>query len=256
MFTRFFRNRKDRLTKFCEHVTPRMMDDASSDDVKSFNRNLSVTSFGRNLLASRVIATIGQAAWASFIDDAEHPKRSFILGMTILMAAADFWKSRSKPNEIYSAIPGSKNLIRQINSDIAVTEASLFILHRFMYLVCDAVKKGELVEADKDACVEASEVMCLIIQATTNCAIREIYSSRLNEYSDRPGKENPIESFVRVLLRSVGKQRIGDPDRRLDSPPLTFDQPLMMASTNLYMAAMLPKFFEVYSNVVHNYPMD
>ena len=27
-------------------------------------------------------------------------------------------------------------------------------------------------------------------------------------------------------------------------------------NTNIYLAAMLPSFFEVYSNVVHNYPMN
>jgi hypothetical protein len=66
---------------------------------------------------------------------------------------------------------------------------------------------------------------------------------------------------VRVLLRSLEKRTIDDPDRRLDPLPSLSLSKLMSdgavaASIMIYITAMLPAFFKTYKNVVHNYPMD
>jgi hypothetical protein len=105
-----------------------------------------------------MIATIGDTAWASFLDDTDHPKRSVVLCMVILMAAADFWKSESNQKEIYSASK-SNNPIGSMHSDIVVIEGSIFFWHNFVNFIFHAVNKGELVKADKDALFGAS-VQC------------------------------------------------------------------------------------------------
>jgi hypothetical protein len=207
VFTGFFQRRRGHLTKFCERwMTPRMIHKAASDDAAPF---------AQNLFARRVIATtIGDTAWTSFLANADHPKRSVVLCMVILMAAADFWKRASKQKEIYSAAK-SRNPISSMHSDIIVIEGSFFFWYNFVTFIFHAVEKGELVKADKDAMIPAGALMCHIIQATTHSAINEIFAARVKDYRERESHEDPIVEFVRVLLRSVEKRTLADADRRL-----------------------------------------
>jgi hypothetical protein len=55
-----------------------------------------------------------------------------------------------------------------------------------------------------------------------------------------------------VLLRSIGKQAITDPDRRLD---LSLGYTPIVARTMIHMTSM-PAYFEVYKNIIEHYPMD
>jgi hypothetical protein len=237
------------LTKFCERAaTPRMIHRAACD---------TTVPFGQNSLARCVITMIGDTRWASFTDDAAHPKRSLILCMVVFMAALDFWKSARKPNEIYSAL-GSKNPIGSMNSDVVVIEGSFFFFDSIARAVINEelteADKEELTEADKDVFFSAHVIMCHIIQATTRCSVDEIFWPRLGEYLDRKEK---IDTFLQILLRSEGKRVVNEPDRPLDTrPPLSMHSAAMWTATTAYVASMLPAYCKVYSNVVRNYPMD
>ena len=100
----------------------------------------------------------------------------------------------------------------------------------------------------------AGTTVAHIVEETTGWSIREIISSRLEEYSGHKG-ENPTEIFGRVLLRSIGKQAIDDPDRNLD-PLSGFDYFPAVMNTMIHMIAWLPAHCEIYQNVVDNYSMD
>lgn len=137
MFTGFFWRRSGPLTKFCQRVgTPHMIYNVAS---------YKAAPFSRNLFSRWMISTIGDPAWASFLDDADHPKRSVVLCMAILMAAADFWKRLSKQKEIYS-VSRSNNPISSMHSGIVVIEGSIFFWYNFTTFIFHAVEKGELVE--------------------------------------------------------------------------------------------------------------
>ena len=130
----------------------------------------------------------------------------------------------------------------------------MFFWYNFFIFVRHAVKNKELADADKEAVATVGTTIGHVIQETTGWSIGEIFRSRMNEYDERSSTELPAEVFSRVLLRSVGKQTIEDPDRRLD--PLSLDITPTVMEIMIHMTAWLPAYSETYKNAVHNYPMD
>jgi hypothetical protein len=118
-----------------------------------------------------------------------------------------------------------------------------------------AVKKKSLSQADNQAVSAAGTTVGHVIQETTEWPIVEILSARINEYEHRDTTENPTEVFSRVVLRSIGKQAINDPDRRLD-PLSGLDYMPIVMTTMIHVTAKLPVYFEVYKNIIQHYPMD
>ncbi len=129
----------------------------------------------------------------------------------------------------------------------------MFFLYNFFLFVRDAVKKKELTHADNRAVADAGTTICHVIQETTRWSIPEILGARMDEYEDRDASRNPIEAFSGVLLRSIGKQSITDPDR---PNSMNLAETSIVARTMAHMAAKLPAYIEVYKNIVEHYPMD
>lgn len=242
-----FFNRKHHLTKLCERVSPRMLENAAMDDAsflrKKFNEGV-----------KRGGASDSDRAWSAWMRDSKHPKRTTIVYMIVSLAAADFWK---EVNKITS------NPFRSTDSDVIVAEALiffwynfyLFVRHAVRKFVRHAVRKKELIEADIQAVSAAGTTIGHVIQETTQWPVTEILSTRLDEYEYRATTENPIEVFSRVLLRSIGKKAIDDPDRCLNPLNGLDDMPIIMRAM-IHVTAMLPAYWEIYKNIVQNYPMD
>jgi hypothetical protein len=229
------------FASYCDRVTLRMISNTARENVDVIRSDLARLSI--------------EEKWASRLNNAAHPKRGFVLCLVILLAARDFLRKSRNTNEFYAL--GSQNPISFMNTDVVATEASFFFWFNFSIFIRHAVRNGTLIEADKEALITAGMILCTIIQATTRRAVSELFSSRLTEYGEGQRRENPSESFVRVLLRSVEKRAVDDPDRRLDP---FIDLPMattgLSMATMAYMAAMLPLHFDVYKDVTHDCPMD
>lgn len=205
-----------RLTKLCERVTPRMLENAALD--------------------------------------ANASKRSTVVYLIVSLAASDFWKytKRIKDNPNWGV---SESPFDTTNSDVIVAEALMFFWYNFFIFARHAVTKRELNEADIQAVSTAGTTIGHVIQETTQWSISEILRARIDEYEHRDSSENPTEVFSRIVLRSTGKQAIHDPDCRL-GPLNSLDHTPIVMRTMIYITAMLPKYFEVYRNIVSHYPMD
>lgn len=234
-----FFNRKHRLTKLCERASLRMLENAAMDDASFLRKE-----FDKG--AKRGGTSDSDRAWSAWMRDAKHPKRTTIVYMIVLLAAADFWKETNKI---------TSNPFRSTDSDVIVAEALMFFWYNFYLFVRHAVRKEELIEPDIQAVSAAGATIGHVIQETTQRPITEILSSRLDEYEYRATTENPVEVFYRVLLRSVGKKAIDDQDRCLNPLNGLDDMPMIMR-TMIHVTAMLPAYWKIYKNIVQNYPMD
>jgi hypothetical protein len=194
--------------------------------------------------SKRPRASDGDRKWSAWMRGVEHPKRSTIVFMITSLAAAEFWKHANKITD---------NPFKKTNSDVVVAEALMFFWYHFFLFVRDAVKKNELTQADNQAVATAGTTIVHVIQETTQWPTTEIFVARMNEYEHRDTSQNPIEGFSGVLLRSIGKQSINDPDS-LD--PLSLDDTPIVAQTMAHMIAKLPAYIEVYKNIVEHYEMD
>ena len=181
-------------------------------------------------------------------------KRSTIVYLIVSLAAADFWKEANKITD-NPDLGVSDNPFKKTNSDVIVAEALIFFWYNFFLFMRHAVRNKQLTQADNQAVSAAGTTMGHVIQEATQWRIAEILGARTNEYEHRDTTENPTEVFSRVVLRSIGKQAINDPDRRLD-PLRDFDHMPIVMWTMIYMTAKLPAYFEVYKNIIEHYPMD
>ena len=158
--------------------------------------------------------------------------------MIVSLAAADFWKEANKITD--NADWGvSDNPFKKTNSDVIVAEALIFFWYNFFLFMRHAVRNMRLTQADKQAVPAAGTTVGHVIQETTQWPIAEILGARMNEYEHRDTTEDPTEVFSRVVLRSIGKQAINDPDRRLD-PLSDFDHMPIVMWTMIHMTAKLP----------------
>lgn len=221
-------NRQRRLTKLCDRVSLRMLENAVMADAAT-----------RHL---------------EYMPDVEHPKRTTILYLILSLAAADFWREANKitANPNWGAC---ENPFKSTNSDVAITEALMFFWYNFFLFVRYAVTKNELTEADNQALSAAGIAVGQVIHETTGWRITEMFKSRMGEYEHRDKAENPAEVFARVVLRSIGKQAINEPDRLLD-PSNSRDYTPIIMRTMIYMTTKLPVYFELYKSIVREYPMD
>src|SRR6266851_3472185 len=240
-----FFKRRHRLTKLCQRVSVRMIGNASMDDASLIRAEFDKGSKRRGNSDS-------DKGWSAWMRDVEHPKRSIILDLIISKAAADFWKDANKITESHDW-GVSNNPFKKTNSDVIVAEALIFFWYNFFLFVRHAVIKKELTQSDNQAVSVACTTIVHTIQEATQWNMPEIFSARTDEYQDRDNSENPIEVFSRVLLRSIGKQAITDPDRRLD---LSLGYVPIVTRTMIHMTSMLPAYFEVYKNIIEHYPMD
>jgi hypothetical protein len=223
----FFR-RKRPLTEICERVSLRMIGNAAEADPSDPEFDLKRF--------------------------AKHPKRSTILHMIITLMAADFWKQTNAiaddPDRMVSANP-----FRSTNSDVIVAEALVFFCYNFILFTDHAVRQKELSESDTEAIITAGATVSNTIQSSLQISISEIFRSRMSEYNDDPSR-NPVEVFSRVLLRSIGKQAINDPDRAASPLDIVDYQMPVVIRTTTYMTSMLPAYWQTYKNIVEHYSMD
>ena len=77
-------SRKHRLTKLCDRVSLRMLENAAED-----NSSLMRGEFDER--SKRVGISDSDRGWSAWMRDVEHPKRSIIVSMIVSLAAADFW---------------------------------------------------------------------------------------------------------------------------------------------------------------------
>jgi Arc/MetJ family transcription regulator len=240
----FFKHRHY-LTKLCDRVSLPMLENAAKEDASILRSSLDEGSRTRSRSNS-------DQAWSAWMRDVEHPKRSTIVYMILSLAAADYWKEMNKiaDNPDWSV---SKNPFKGTNSDVIVAEALIFFWYNFFLFVREAVKRDELTQTDNQALSTAGTTVGHVVQETTGWPITDILRSRMDEYEKRDSTENPIEVFSRVVLRSIGKQTINEPDRRL---PLSLEGTPVVVRTMIYMTAKLPAYFRIYKNIVEHYPMD
>lgn len=235
-----FFNRKHRLTKLCERVSLPALERAAMDDASLWRAKFDKKRAGES---------DSDRWWAELMRDAKHPKRSMIIYMIVSLAAAEFWKEANKKTD--DPIKGvSENPFKSTNSDVIVAEALMFYLCNFYLFLRPAVRKEKLTEADVESMSVVATTIGHVIQETTQWPIVEILGSRMDEYFE--ARENPTEVFSQVILRSIGKKSINDPDR-LDP---NLNDMLISMRTIIHVTAMLPGYFEIYKKVVQHYPMD
>jgi hypothetical protein len=226
----FFRPKRP-LTKFCERVSLRMIGKAAEADPSVMRSEFDTG--------------------ATWMRDAKHPKRSTIIQMIILRMAADFWNHTNKitddPDWKVSSNPFSST-----NSDVVVAEALIFFFYTFIKQFID---DNELRASDGEAIGTAGVIISDIIQSNLQISIPEFFRSRMGEYESRDESQNPVEVFSSVVVRSIGKQAINDPDRAISLTMGDFEMPVMIR-TAIFMKAMLPSYVKVYKNIVEHYPMD
>jgi hypothetical protein len=184
-------------------------------------------------------------------DDVKHPKRSVFVWLTMSLAATDFWKEANKitcnPDWGVSANPFEKT-----NSDVILAEALMFFWQSFICHVVQKKQQQQLTETDFQAVSDAAALMMLIIEHQTPWSMFDIFHARNCEYITKA--DNSIKIFCRVILRSLGKQAINDPDRPLDLGK--DDHMSIWAWTMTYMKQKLPEYFELYEHTVQRFPMD
>jgi hypothetical protein len=195
---------------------------------------------------------IEASPWSALIDGLPHPKRSFLLFLIISSAAAKFWNKTKNYKEFY-ATAKSRNPFRSTNSDVVVAEALIFYCHQICSFIDDAIENNELIEDDREALWAAGFMIRYMINEQTGWSMEEIFPSRVKEYRECSSTALSVEALVRVLLRSIGKQAIHDPDR-LNLPSIT-DVPVKL-HTMVHMKAWLPAYYEVYRRVADTCPMD
>jgi hypothetical protein len=177
------------------------------------------------------------------------------------MAAAEFWNDTKAPNtkKFFSAAANlptvrSGNPFKSTKSDVVVAEALIFLFYNFHAFINHSVKKNELLEADLEASVPVGPSIRHTIQETTGWPLAEILSSRFSEYNRCTYSNEPVvDAFSVLVMRSIGKRAIHDPDRL---PDFRNVNPQVMMWTMAYMAAHLPAYFELYKDLVDNFPMD
>jgi hypothetical protein len=193
-------------------------------------------------------------AGASWMRAAKHPKRSTILHMIISLMAADFWKDANKitDNPDWKVVA---NPFRFTNSDVIVAEALIFFWYNFHCFIQRATEQKELSGSDIEALSTAGLFIGDTIQSNLQIYSAEVFGSRLREYEGRDASEIPAEVFLRVLLRSIGKQTINDPDHAVSPLGSDYQTPVMIR-TAIYTKAMLPAYFQTYKNILEHYRMD
>ena len=219
---------KHPLTIFCQRVTLRMIETAAEADPF--------------VLRSKFH---GGAKW---MRAAKHPKRSTVLHMVISLMAADFWE------HAVTDAPDSANPFRSTNSDVVVGEALIFFWYNFLCLIREDVKQNKLSSSDLEALPTVGLMILDTIQSNFQASIAEVFRSRIKEYEGQDSSENSSEIFSRVLLRSIGKQVIDDPDHAISTA--SDYQTNLMLETAICMKAMIPGYFEKYKHLVEHYPMD
>jgi hypothetical protein len=165
--------------------------------------------------------------------------------------ASDFWNDANKitDNPDWKVL---SNPFSSTNSDVIVAEALIFFFYTFIQ---EFIEGNKLSVSDGEALSTAGLVINDIIQSNLQISIPELFRSRMEEYESRDESRNPVEVFSKVVLRSIGKQAINDPDRAI---PLTigdFEMPVMIR-TAIFMKAMIPGYMKMYKNIVEHYPMD
>ena len=121
-------------------------------------------------------------------------------------------------------------------------------------MIRHAARKNELGEDDIQAVSDAGTSIMHVIQETTRWPIADLLNSRWDEYDDRNSTRNPIEAFSGVLLHSMGKKSIHDPDHRT-LPPDISDTPLIIR-TMIHLTSHIPAYLEMYKNIVAAASMD
>jgi hypothetical protein len=227
VFGRLFRVKTNPFTHYCERITLRTIADVTRLDgeaVRSFLGGLSV-----------------EPKWAELLQNAPYPGQSLLLCLIVLRAAADFLR-RFRRNKV------QQNPINSITPDVAMIEASFFFWYALASSIAGGIEHGTFSELDKEASVCAGTILCQIIQATTHWPIAESFASRLQNYRHAgPGKLD--HSFFEVLLRSVGKRKINEPDQDVDPRAKYSD----VSDITMHMVAMLPSHLELYRDATENF---
>lgn len=226
MFGRIFRAKANPFTHYCERITLRTITDVTRLDgeaVRAFLGGLST-----------------EPKWTELVQNAPHPKSSVLLCLVILFAATDFLRKFGR-NKV------EQNPIKSIASDVAMIEASFFFWYALASSIAGGIQHETFSETDKEASVFAGTILCQIIQATTRWPIAESFASRLEKYRNT-GPGNLEHSFFEVLLRSVGKRKIDEPDRDVD---LLAEHP-GVSDIIVHMAAMLPSHLDLYRDAAEN----
>jgi hypothetical protein len=218
------------FTRYCVRLNPRMIANLASEP---------------NEVSRADLIPLG-------LKDAVQPKRAFILCFITMMAAADFLKKSRESSEIYQPL-SSKNPISYMDEDTLTIEASFFFWFNFSRFIVHATREGTLTEADQDALMTAGKILCSMIEMWTRRSASNIFASRLREYEESEQFENPVETFVRILLRSIGKRSFDEQDQPL---PLDLAATAVSSSAMIYMTAILPEHLNLYKHIVQNYPMD
>ena len=224
---------KHPLTIFCQRVSLRMIETAAEADPFVLRSKFD--------------------SGAKWMRAAKHPKRSTVLHMIISLMAADFWEHANKLTDAPDW-QVSENPFRSTNSDVIVGEALIFFWYNFLCLIREDVKQNKLSSADLEALPTVGLMILDTIQANFQASIAEVFRSRIKEYEGQDSSEKSNEIFSRVLLRSIGKQVIDDPDHAISTA--SDYQTNLMLETAICMKAMIPGYFEKYKHVVEHYPMD
>jgi hypothetical protein len=214
-------------------------------------------------ISLRMIETAAEAApsmmrskfdgGAQWMRAAKHPKRCTVLHMIISLMAADFWEHVNNKTDTPDW-QVSANSFRSTNSDVIVGEALIFFWYNFLSLIREDVKQNKLSSSDREALPTVGLMILDTIQSNFQASIADVFRSRIKEYEGRDASENPSEIFSRVLLRSMGKQVIDDPDHAIST--LSDDQTTVKLQTAAFMKEMIPGYFEKYKHLVEHYSMD
>jgi hypothetical protein len=232
-----------RLTAVCKRVAPRTIQNAASISADALLAQL----------AKSAGASSADDAWGYWLQDQQHSKRSFIIYLICSMAAAEFWKGCSEGKEVYTALK-STSPFGSTSSDVIVAEALLFFWYSFFTFMRREVATGELTVADQIAVDDGGTTVCHIIQEATGWSIKEVFIARIKEYGEED-TARCVDVFANVLLRSIGKQEIGDPDSHVDGLKLGDNLAIPMI-TMIHVTALLPGYLKVYQNIIRAFPMD
>jgi hypothetical protein len=214
---------KPRLTEFCEQASARLTADTEMDYVSIIRPDYPT------------------------IPKLKHQKRSGLIWLIITLAATEYWKEASKlaANPDWSV---SENPFKKTNSDVIVAEALIFFWYCFMRYVARKKQQQQLTQVDGQAWSDVAAFMVPVIDQTTQWPIEEFLDARMNEYKN---SDKFVPVFCRVVLRSLGKQAINDPDRSLDLEKE--DNMSIWGWTAFYMVEKLPP---LYKTMIERYPMD
>jgi hypothetical protein len=201
----------------------------------------------------RLFGSKGDRKWSAWMRDVEHPKRSMIIQLIVLMAAGDLWKNVNK--KLDWGGPEDPFPFSTTNPDVIVAEALIFFWYNFFIMVGHAVRKHELSKADTQAVSTALASIVHFIQEYTQWPVTDFMDSRTSEYQNRDSSQNPTDIFLGVLLRSRGKKSIRDPDAR-SFTNLNFSDTPLIARTMIHLTTFLPTYFDVYKDLVAKAPMD